>query len=519
MAAMKSVLALMMMGVLVVVPMTALAGELTAGDVDDNLQFDYYLDYLAHVLQDNHELPALTVNDRVIIKVVDGDGLPVSHARVVLTADGANCSLIESYTNSAGTFYFFPTHDGAGSQTRFTAVARPPSNDTVNASVAFDTGQLSSKRTVVLKIPGYSTERPLSLDIVFTIDVTGSMSDELNYLTKEFRNIISDITAGFPNVSMRFGLVVYRDHGDRFVVKPYEFTDSLQTMQDQLAAQKADGGGDYEEAVDEALETAVGFPWREGNTVRMVFHVGDAPPHDELLSATLKPVEKARRQGVQIFTLSGSGVLDIAEYMMRAEALLTTGRYCFLTDDSGIGGGHEKPHICCYVVTLLDDLVYRIVASELAGYRIEPDQAQIIRTVGNYTNGTCGEEEEGCGNVSSGTSSAPSTPSSTSPPAPSSTPSSTPSTTPVIGGDTPAGGSSPPSSDYASFADPRSSEPSLTATEGSERYDSASSPPDAESKHASGASTTPGMTGPLAGAAVVLVIGLKLLAGRHKKKD
>jgi hypothetical protein len=502
MAAVKSMFALMMMGVLLTVPMTALAGELTAGDVNDNLQFDYYLDYLAHTLQNNTDLPRLTVEDRVIIKVVDGDGLPVSHARVAITADGANSSLIESYTSSAGLFYFFPEHDGAGSEEKFTVVARPPEQKAVKAELKLDLGELGSKRTLVLKIPDYQTKKPLSLDIVFTIDVTGSMSDELKYLTSEFQSIIGDIAAGFPNVSMRFGLVVYRDHGDRFVIKSYGFTDSLQTMQDQLAEQKAEGGGDYEEAVDEALEAAVGFPWREGNTVRMLFHVGDAPPHDEKLSAALEPVEKARRQGVQMFTLAGSGVQDIAEYMMRAEALLTTGRYCFLTDDSGIGGSHEKPHICCYVVTLLDDLIYRIVASELAGYRIEPNETQIIRTVGNYTNGTC-TEEECCGNGTAGSGST------------------TPTvTTPTFygGGARTSESDSPPSSEVLRFS--ASPEPShlLTAREDSESSDESSSSSPPASKERTSAHASFGMTGMAAGAAVALVICLKLLTVRDRRK-
>ena len=506
MAGCKGVVASLLMVVLLTVPMTALAGELTAGDVDDNLQFSYYLEYLAHTLQNNTRVPKLEVHDRVILKVVDGDGLPVSHALISVSVAGAPEPLIESYTNTAGVFYFFPEHDGAGQSRQFVAVARPPARNASSAFVGFDLGQLDSGRTVLLRIPDYKTEQPLSLDIVFTIDVTGSMSDELKYLTSEFRSIIGDITAGFPKVSMRFGLVVYRDHGDEFVVRSYNFTDSLQKMQDQLAAQNANGGGDYEEAVDEALARAVEYPWREGNTVRMLFHVGDAPPHDELLSETLKPVEKARRQGIQMFTLAGSGVADTAEYMMRAEALLTTGRYCFLTDDSGIGGSHEKPHICCYVVTYLDELIYRIVASELAGHRFEPNQTQIIRTVGNYTNGTCGEEE--CsGNGTTGT------------PAPSLTPVSGGTSSGSSGYDGSSSGGSPssdPSMAFAFGSRPTPS-PSLTATEGGERSGDATSPPPAKEK--ASVHSTPGMTGPAAGAAVAMVIGLKLLAGRLRKKD
>ena len=43
----------------------------------------------------------------------------------------------------------------------------------------------------------------------------------------------------------------------------------------------------------------------------------------------------------------------------------------------------------CYDVTGLDDLLYRVLASELAGERIEPAREQILRTVGQIDRGVC----------------------------------------------------------------------------------------------------------------------------------
>ena len=43
----------------------------------------------------------------------------------------------------------------------------------------------------------------------------------------------------------------------------------------------------------------------------------------------------------------------------------------------------------CYQVTGLDDLLYSVLATELAGERIEPNPTAVIRTVGQYDRGVC----------------------------------------------------------------------------------------------------------------------------------
>jgi hypothetical protein len=74
---------------------------------------------------------------------------------------------------------------------------------------------------------------------------------------------------------------------------------------------------------------------------------------------------------------------------MRASAQITGGRYLFLTDDSGIGNPHAEPTVDCYVVTRLDSLVTRVLTSLVRGERVEPEGAEVLRTVGNYRSGVC----------------------------------------------------------------------------------------------------------------------------------
>ena len=96
----------------------------------------------------------------------------------------------------------------------------------------------------------------------------------------------------------------------------------------------------------------------------------------------------ATRQ-VQVFGLGASGVADEAEALMRQAAVMTGGRYLFLTDDSGVGQAHAEPRVACYRVTALTGLVTRVLASELTGRRVEAAPREIIREVGRYRGGRC----------------------------------------------------------------------------------------------------------------------------------
>jgi hypothetical protein len=127
----------------------------------------------------------------------------------------------------------------------------------------------------------------------------------------------------------------------------------------------------------------------DGNVARILFHVADAPPHETGYVSFLGSAKTARTRGIRIFPVGASGVGIEAEYLMRLSALVTLGRYVFLTDDSGIGNPHEPPHILCYQVQHLNDLLVREIASELAGAYLAASPDQVLRTVGSYDNGVC----------------------------------------------------------------------------------------------------------------------------------
>lgn len=369
-----------------------IAGTLTAGDIDDNLNFAAFQRYSHKQTANDSSLPLVDMADRVTIRIVDNAGKGISNARVVASSVQDSRPQINTYTGTDGQFYLFPKFDGITSS-QINLQLAPPEDEFGSANSVFNTTlnleQLPENRSLTITLPNATAALPHSLDIMFVIDTTGSMADELRYLNTELRDIVSTVQSRHPQIRMRFGLVVYRDQYDAYVVRDFAFTDSLNTMQAQLSRQTARGGGDYPEAMEQALETAVNANWSEGNVARLLFLVADAPPHDKNLQKMLEAAQVARQQSLHIYPLAASGVADKAEFMMRNAGVLTQGRYLFLTDDSGVGYSHQEPSVSCYVVTRLNELIARVIDSELAGKRIEPDAKDIVRSVGNYDAGVC----------------------------------------------------------------------------------------------------------------------------------
>jgi hypothetical protein len=228
------------------------------------------------------------------------------------------------------------------------------------------------------------------LDISFVIDTTGSMSDELRYLQTEFLAISQTITAAYPYAEPRWSLVLYRDIGDEYVVRSFDFDGDPQAFQARLAAQRAGGGGDIPEAPERGLGDMVSFAWRtDPGVAKIAFWVADAPHHPQNAQTLGSTILQSRATGIHIYPVASSGVDEFTELTMRSAAQLTGGRYLFLTNDSGVGNSHKEPSIPCYFVTRLDRAMLRIIDIELSGVYHEPAPAEIMRTGGNPQNGAC----------------------------------------------------------------------------------------------------------------------------------
>lgn len=357
-------------------------GVVTAGDIDDALNLGAFSRYLKRMAAQTG-LPQLGLGTAVQAHVTGPDGAPASGARYSLRRPGAADPFHEGYVGPDGLIHAFPQAMGAGALGQVDI--RIFSND---GRLIGQNAAIAGKRNTIL-LSEATGWQPDFLDLVLVVDTTGSMGDEIAFLQKELIGITRAAARKAPGLSVRYGLVAYRDQGDDYVVRDYGFTSSAPEMAGWLRGLTADGGGDYPEAAAAALKAGVDMPWRRGKGERLLLHVADAPPHDRDAGAYLRAAKAAAADGVQIFTLGASGVAREAEFLMRQAALVSGGRYLFLTDDSGVGNAHAEPSIPCYRVTKLSRLLTRILMSELTGERFEASGAEVIREVGSYTGGIC----------------------------------------------------------------------------------------------------------------------------------
>lgn len=357
-------------------------GVVTAGDIDDGLNLAAFQRYSAATAS-RLDLPQGNLATPVLAQILGPDGSPAPGIHITLRRPGAADPFYDGYSGVDGMVTVFPAALGAGRLTMVELHALAEGN------VPELVQQVPTGTRTRITLQNGSDWKPDFLDLVFVLDTTGSMGDELAWLTRELRGIVGAAARAAPGVDIRYGLVVYRDQGDDYVVKNHGFTTSQSGVISLLRGQNADGGGDYPEAAAAALQAGVAMNWRRGKGERLLIHFADAPPHDADARAFLGAAQQAAATGVQIFGLGASGVGDEAEMLMRQAAVMTNGRYLFLTDDSGVGNAHDEPAIACYRVTSLASLMTRILQSELSGHRVEAPASQVIRTVGSYADGVC----------------------------------------------------------------------------------------------------------------------------------
>ncbi len=338
----------------------------TAGLVDDNADFGEYLAYR----QRSAGLPVRErdIGERYLLEVTDAAGRPVHDAEVAVQRAGRAEPVMWARTDTAGRVWLHPR-----------AFLAPNVSDRA-LGVAVRKGSAWSRATLVrgeraalqVRLGAAPVVQRPRLDLVFLVDATGSMGDEIAKLKSSMRAMSQQISQlpGQPDIC--YGLVAYRDRGDAFLTRTHDFTDELGAFQNVLARVQAGGGGDTPEALNEALhETVHGLSWR-ADAARMVVLVADAPPHLDYGGPQYDiDMQAALAKGIKLFAVGASGLDPVGEYIYRQMAQYTAGRFVFLTykdaADPGSGPGTQTVHdVGNYSVQTLDKLVVKLVGDELA---------------------------------------------------------------------------------------------------------------------------------------------------------
>lgn len=204
---------------------------------------------------------------------------------------------------------------------------------------------------------------PQVAELMFVVDATGSMGDEINFLKAELGDVLNRVQNINEDLELKVGSVFYRDQNDKFLTRVSNLSSDFSKTTQFISEQKAGGGGDYPEAVEEGLAQAINQDWSEEAVSRIIFLLLDAPPHDtpESKSKMREQIELAAQKGIKVVPVSASGINRQTEFLLKFASIITNGTYVFITDDSGIGGKHLTPVVSDFQVEFLNDAMVRII--------------------------------------------------------------------------------------------------------------------------------------------------------------
>lgn len=334
----------------------------TAGVVDDNADFSAYLQFRNRTRVEHRPRD---VRDRYLLQVRDGRGRGVADAEVAVHSPLGHA--MWARTDTAGRVWLHPGAFDPSGSSQYEVLVRKGGR---LAAASLVRGQ---KSAVEVQLDAPAAEPRARLDLVFLIDATGSMADEIDKLKATLRTITSQLAALPSRPDLCLGLVAYRDRGDAFLVRSHDLTHDVDGfLHGALNPLHAAGGGDYPEAMNEALhETVHNLSWRGEGATRLVVLLADAPPHLDYGGPYYdNDMMAALGKGIKVFGVGASGLDKQGEYIQRQIAQYTGGRFVFLTyaqaHNPASGPGRETVHdVKNYSVDTLDRLIVRLVSEEL----------------------------------------------------------------------------------------------------------------------------------------------------------
>lgn len=333
------------------------AGVMTAGEWNDIQNWDFWGSLLARdTIKTFPGIWGFYTQNKISVTLKDANNRLIHDATINASYNGTT---ISAKTDNFGKAQLLAgLYQPGFSLPPFTLTA------TLNGQV-YDLGSYSSQEIEITKTIPVNKTVYNTLDIMFVVDATGSMGDEINYLKTELRDVITRAGSELPGTQIRMGSVFYRDKGDDYVTRPFEFTTNSNELISFVNNQGAGGGGDTPEAVDQALKSAIqDQQWSTNAVNRLLFLILDAPSHkdNDVLTRLKNAVAIAQQKGIRIIPVSASGIDWETEFLLRFLEISTNGTYVFITDHSGIGNAHFKPTVGNYQVEYLNNLMVRLIA-------------------------------------------------------------------------------------------------------------------------------------------------------------
>ena len=197
------------------------AGQLTCSALDDNKYYDFWQE-----ITGKNQEPGIFNNYRENF----GSSFNTFN-RVKLTITNGNdvyVSLKENNTtfhvDNMHNAYLFPTTNNEMHEVTISYLNKD------GERVSFDT-MVKDNDEIDLE-----NEFTLSkkLEIMFVIDATGSMGDEMKYIQAEIDDVIGKVKEENPGSTISLAMMVYRDHKDDYVTRYSDFTEDIAAQQSFL---------------------------------------------------------------------------------------------------------------------------------------------------------------------------------------------------------------------------------------------------------------------------------------------
>ena len=365
---------------------------LTAGEVNDFNKWKMWEDYSENEFKTFSVFWGMKSNHRYSVQVTDKKFNAIMNEAVFLVNKTTKDTAWRTFTDNTGKAELWANffNDKNDKQDYFIT---DRSGNRVNTISEFSNG-------VNLMVVDKSCNLSNDVDIAFVVDATGSMGDEIEFLKLELEDVIRNTMDKYKFLSLRAASVFYRDKRDEYLTKNVAFNDDLLKALNFIKLQFAGGGGDFPEAVDDALSTALdSLQWNSSARTKLLFLILDAPPHNDAIARIQQQIFKAAAMGIRIIPIACSGTDKSTEFLLRSMALATNGTYTFLTNHSGVGNSHIEPTTDKYEIELLNGLLQRVIGQFLFAKNCskeepqqqpdvkQPDNVLAVKLYPNPTNG------------------------------------------------------------------------------------------------------------------------------------
>ncbi len=343
------------------------AAPLRAGSTDDNADHRGFLRFLATWTgRDDvkHQFQPLDVRDRGFVRVLDAKGRPVPGARIEARAAGGGGTPWRGVTYGDGRAPYYPHLYGAQQ-------GAPALEVMVTLGAATRAAKWDGAGELTVKLDTERPAGPLTLEVLFLIDTTGSMGDEIDRIKATLRTLTAQIREQRADLTLRYGAVLYRDSGDEYLTMAHPLTEDVDAFDAALQTVTANGGGDIPEALNQGLARALdGVQWQQ-DAAKLVFLVCDAAPKMRVKGDVPygDSAAAAMSRAIKVHTVAASGLDPLGTLVLRQIAQLTRGKFIFIEYGGDIKGSAKAHGVSGPVQgNNLDEILRAQIVAEIAGW-------------------------------------------------------------------------------------------------------------------------------------------------------